>query len=64
MFQVIEFFDQIHSDLKGLSFWIKQSYRYYISVFKENTNLIDIEFFKFQNNVFTTFKNYRALHKK
>ena len=64
MSQVTEFLGQVYSDLEGPFPRTKQGYKYYISFLEENTGLIDIEALKFKDDALTTFKNYRALHKK
>ena len=59
-----EFLRRVHSDLEGTFPLTRQGYWYYIFFLEESTGYIDIEAFKFKNDVFVTFKNYKALCEK
>ena len=64
MSSTTEFLDQVDSDLKRLCSQIKHSYEYCISFLNKNTSFIDVEFLKFKDDAFSTFKNSKALHEK
>lgn len=64
MFQSTEFLSQVYSDLKGLFFWTRQGYQYYISFLEKSISFINVELLKFKDNTFVVFKNYSALRKR
>ena len=64
MFQSIEFFVWVYSNLEKLFLQIMQGYRYYIFLLEEYIKLINVEIFKYKDNALAIFKNYKALCKK
>lgn len=48
MFQVSEFLDRVHNNLKELFLQKKQDYKYYLSFLKKNTKLINIQLLKYK----------------
>lgn len=62
--KIIEFLKQVHSNLKGIFCCNRQDYQYYIFFFEENIGFIDIELFKFKDNVHTVFNSHQVLQKQ